>query len=119
MGLSQQAALNRLRAQSTNPLLGASTINNNINLNTINMNNMNNMNNSSKIPQELLNSTINELKEVMVSSDQAAVTAAINAAFIKLGANDPESKRKVLEQLVETCSKENDQNINDNNTNDT
>merc|ERR1712176_767914 len=103
--LSQQAALNRLRAQSTNPLLAASTINNNINLNTINMNNMNNSNNnSSKIPQELLDSTINELKEVMTSSsDSAAVTNAINAAFTKLGANDPDSKRKVLEQLVEAC----------------
>ena len=126
--LTQQAAFNRLR--TTNPLLG--TINNNINLNIANTNlgsntinpiisnaannnnnNNNNMNtatsnsaklNLSQIPSELLQSTINELKQVMTNSNQqSAVTEAINAAFIKLGANDPESKRMVLEQLVAAC----------------
>lgn len=126
--LSQQVALNRLRGHGANPLL-ASTINNNINLHAANVNLGANtvhnrvlsttptaagtlnaapnttLNGVGNIPQSVLNSTIAELKQVMQnSSDQAAVTVAINAAFAKLGANDPESKKQLLQQLVATCS---------------
>merc|ERR1719491_606428 len=59
------------------------------------------------IPSGLLTATIASLRVVMASNDQAKVTAAINEAFIKLGANDAESKRKVLEQLVAASTKDN------------
>jgi len=58
------------------------------------------------IPNELLTATIANLREVMASNDQEKVTAAINEAFVKLGANDAESKRKVLEQLVAASTKD-------------
>jgi len=83
--LAQQTALNRMRTTNRN------------NLNCIKQQN-------GTIPPELLESTINELKSVMASSDPSNVTNAINAAFIKLGAIDPDSKRQVLQQLVTACS---------------
>merc|ERR1712129_633033 len=61
------------------------------------------------IPADLLTSTINDLKSVMQSNDPSAVTNAINAAFVKLGANDPDSKKRVLEQLVAKCQTVNEQ----------
>merc|ERR1712228_693164 len=76
--------------------------------------NVNNANYATSIPSELLESTINDLKSVMSSSDPLAVTNAINAAFIKLGANNPDSKKRVLQQLVAKCQSVNELQTNSN-----
>merc|ERR1712129_690801 len=78
-------------------------------INTTQQPNANANNFVASIPSDLLTSTINDLKSVMQSNDPSAVTNAINAAFVKLGANDPDSKKRVLEQLVAKCQTVNEQ----------
>jgi len=110
--LTQQAALNRLRMNSAiNPsIMQPQTMRGN----TLNTPIMPQPNYTTSIPSELLDSTINDLKSVMSSSDPLAVTNAINAAFIKLGANDPDSKKRVLQQLVAKCQSVNELQTNQN-----
>merc|ERR1712129_670157 len=78
-------------------------------INTMQQPNANVNNFVASIPADLFTSTINDLKSVMQSNDPSAVTNAINAAFVKLGANDPDSKKRVLEQLVAKCQTVNEQ----------